>query len=146
MNTLRLALAQINTTVGDLEGNTEKIIENLEQAKRKKADIVMFPELAICGYPPEDLLLKPDFIDANRKHLEKLIPHCRDLTAVIGYVESSDDIYNAAAVIHHGKLFGTYRKYMLPNYGVFDEERYFKRGSREAIYSLDKVPIGISIC
>ncbi len=146
MNTLRLALAQINTTVGDLEGNTEKIRDNLQQAGKSDVDIILFPELAVCGYPPEDLLLKPDFIDANRHYLEKLIPLCKDLTAVIGFVESSDDIYNAAAVVHNGKLCGTYRKYLLPNYGVFDEERYFKRGSGEAIYNLDDTPIGINIC
>jgi NAD+ synthase (glutamine-hydrolysing) len=146
MNTIRLALAQINTIVGDLAGNTEKISTCLRQARDNAVDIVLFPELAICGYPPEDLLLKPDFIDANREYLDKLVPLCKDLTAVIGFVESSDDIYNSAAIVQNGKLCGSYRKYLLPNYGVFDEDRYFKRGAREPIYSLSGIPIGISIC
>lgn len=146
MEKLRIALAQINSTVGDLEGNFTKISDGLKEARKCKSDIVLFPELAICGYPPEDLLLKPDFVDANRKMIEKLLPQCRSITAVIGYVDVRDDIYNAAAVIHDGKLVGTYHKYLLPNYGVFDEERYFKRGMSEEIYSLDDTPIGISIC
>ena len=146
MNLLRLALAQINTTVGDLEGNFQKISESLKRARDQKADIILFPELAVCGYPPEDLLLKPDFVDANREYLNKIIPLCQNITAVIGFVEVADDIYNAVAVIQNGKLCGTYKKYLLPNYGVFDEERYFKRGFNEAIYSINEIPIGISIC
>ncbi len=146
MEKLRLALAQINTTVGDFEGNFDKIKSGIKQANKLEADIVLFPELAICGYPPEDLLLKPDFINANQHYLEKLIPLCKNLTAIIGFVETTDDIYNAAAVIQNGKLCGTYKKYLLPNYGVFDEERYFKRGLNQAIYSLGDIPFGISIC
>ena len=146
MDNLRLALAQINTTVGDFEGNFKKISTYLKHAQEVKADLVLFPELAICGYPPEDLLLKPDFMDTNLHYLEKLKPLCKNLTAVIGYVHTSDDIYNAAAIIHNGKQYGTYRKFLLPNYGVFDEERYFKRGFNEAIYNLFDIPIGISIC
>ena len=146
MEKLRLALAQINTTVGDFEGNFEKIKAGLENARKQEADIVLFPELSICGYPPEDLLLKPDFIRANRNYLDRLIPLCKSMIAVIGFVESTDDIYNAAAIIQNGKLCGIYKKYLLPNYGVFDEERYFKRGINQPIYSLNEVPIGISIC
>ncbi|MBU2511039.1 NAD+ synthase [bacterium] len=146
MEKLRLALAQINTTVGDFAGNFEKIKSGIKQAGKVEADIVLFPELSICGYPPEDLLLKPDFINANQTYLEKLIPLCKNLTAVIGFVETTDDIYNSAAVIQNEKLCGTYKKYLLPNYGVFDEERYFKRGINQAIYSLNEIPFGISIC
>ncbi len=146
MHTLRLALAQINTTVGDLEGNYLKIARSIKQAREKKADVVLFPELAICGYPPEDLLLKPDFIDENQHYLEKLLPLCRNITAIVGCIEVRDDIYNAAAVIHDSQIRGIYRKYLLPNYGVFDEERYFKRGNSKSIFSLGDIPIGISIC
>lgn len=146
MDSLRLALAQINTTVGDFEGNFKKIALYLKQAQAIQADLVLFPELAICGYPPEDLLLKPDFIDANQRYLEQLLPLSKNLTAIIGYVHSSDDIYNAAAILHNGKCCGIYKKYLLPNYGVFDEERYFKRGDDETIYSLNAIPFGISIC
>jgi NAD+ synthase (glutamine-hydrolysing) len=146
MDSLRLALAQINTTVGDFEGNFKKIAYHLKLAQEVQTDLVLFPELAICGYPPEDLLLKPDFIDANQRYLDQLLPLCKNLTAIIGYVHSSDDIYNAAAILHNGKLCGIYKKYLLPNYGVFDEERYFKRGHDETIYSLYNIPFGISIC
>jgi NAD+ synthase (glutamine-hydrolysing) len=146
MDTLRLALAQINTTVGDFQGNFEKIASTLEQARQIGAQIILFPELAICGYPPEDLLLKPSFIKTNQQYLDKLLPHSQGLTTIVGFVESKDDIYNAAAVLHNGKLAGIYRKFMLPNYGVFDEERYFKRGDAEAIFSLDETLIGISTC
>lgn len=146
MENLRLALAQINTTVGDFETNYQKISSHLELAKKQQADLVLFPELAICGYPPEDLLLKPDFMDTNMAYLERLIPQCKQITAIIGYVHTEDDIYNAAAVVHNGKLCGVYKKYMLPNYGVFDEERYFRRGIDQAIYSIYDVPFGVSIC
>jgi len=146
MDILRLGLAQINTTVGDLEGNCEKIVTHLREARRARVHIVLFPELAICGYPPEDLLLKPGFIRANRRYLRQLLPHTEGLTAIVGFVDAADDTYNAAAVLHNGQLAGVYRKFMLPNYGVFDEERYFRRGDSEAIFRLDDVTLGISVC
>ncbi len=146
MNTIRLALAQINTIVGDFSSNTQKIIASLDQAKAIGAQIVLFPELTICGYPPEDLLLKPSFINANRIFLEKLLPYSQGLTAIVGFVDAADDIFNAAAVLHNGELAGIYRKFLLPNYGVFDEERYFRRGNTETIFKLGAVPLGISVC
>ncbi|MFQ5576045.1 MAG: NAD+ synthase, partial [Anaerolineae bacterium] len=146
MDTLRLAMAQINTTVGDLQPNHDKIVAGLSRARQAGAQIILFPELAICGYPPEDLLLKPSFINANRQYLDKLLPHSRGLTAVVGFVDAADDIYNAAAVLHNGRLAGVYRKFLLPNYGVFDEERYFKRGASDIIFSLGSISLGISVC
>ncbi|OQY30261.1 MAG: NAD+ synthase [Anaerolineaceae bacterium 4572_5.2] len=146
MDTLRLGLAQINTTVGDLQGNFEKIVSNLEQARDAGARIVLFPELTISGYPPEDLLLKSEFSKANREYLNKLLPHSQGLTAIVGFVDVDDDIYNAAAVLHHGQLAGVYRKFLLPNYGVFDEERYFKRGNNGALFKLNDILLGVSIC
>src|SRR3984893_12530931 len=128
---LRVALAQINVTVGDLEGNTQKILSRMQEAHAAGAHIVCFPELALTGYPPEDLLLKPGFVAANLRKLETLIEAHRelsDLTAWVGFVDREHDIYNAAAVIHEGRLVGTYHKHFLPNYGVFDEHRYFQAG------------------
>ena len=146
MDILRLALAQINTTVGDLQGNFKKIVGYLEQARNAKAHIVLFPELTISGYPPEDLLLKSTFSKANRDYLNKLLPYSQGLTAIVGFVDMDDDIYNAAAVLHHGQLLGVYRKFLLPNYGVFDEERYFKRGNNGALFKLNDVLLGVSVC
>lgn len=146
MDKIRLALAQMNATVGDLAGNFKKITAYLEQARNLGVQIILFPELALCGYPPEDLLMNGSFIKANREYLQKLLPYSQGLTAVVGFVETQDDIHNAAAVLHNGQLAGVYRKYLLPNYGVFDEERYFKRGGSESIYRLDDVRIGISVC
>src|SRR5205814_9619436 len=127
---LRLAMSQINVVVGAVEGNARKIIEWIDRARHFDADIVTFPELALTGYPPEDLLLKPQFIDANLCALDKLIGRTRDITAIIGFVDRQDDIFNAAAIAQNGKLVTTYHKMYLPNYGVFDEFRYFQPGSR----------------
>src|SRR5436305_773510 len=112
---LRLAMAQINVVVGDVDGNARKIIEWIDRAREIDADIVTFPELALTGYPPEDLLLKPQFIDANLAALEKIIGRTRDLTAVIGFVDRQHDIFNAAAIAQNGKLVTTYHKMYLPN-------------------------------
>ena len=146
MDTFRLTLAQINPIVGDLAGNFEKIIRGIQQAQQTGAHIVLFPELVLCGYPPEDLLLKPSFIKATRQALIDILPYTQGLTAILGFVDADDDIYNAAAIIHNGKLAGTYRKFLLPNYGVFDEERYFRRGETNTLYNLGGVLAGISIC
>ncbi|HXC61639.1 MAG TPA: nitrilase-related carbon-nitrogen hydrolase, partial [Nitrospiria bacterium] len=126
MRTLRIAMAQINSTVGDLPSNTRKICDYITEAKRHHVDFVAFPELALTGYPPEDLLLKPRFIEDNLSALKNIIKHTQGITAVVGFVDSQDDIYNAAAIIHNGKLAGVYHKIYLPNYGVFDEDRYFQ--------------------
>src|SRR5213593_3840945 len=116
---LRLAMAQINVVVGDIEGNAQKIIEWIDRARDADADIVTFPELALTGYPPEDLLLKPQFIDANLAALDRIISRTRDITAIVGFVDRQDDIFNAAAIAQNGKLVTTYHKMYLPNYGVF---------------------------
>src|SRR6266446_4073547 len=110
MRTLRIAMAQINSTVGDLPSNTRKICDYITEAKRHQADFVAFPELALTGYPPEDLLLKPQFIQDNLAALKNIIKHAQGITAVVGFVDSQDDIYNAAAIIHNGRLAGVYHK------------------------------------
>ncbi len=127
---LRLAMAQINVVVGDVDGNAQKIIDWIDRAREADADIVTFPELALTGYPPEDLLLKPQFIDANLTSLDKIISRTRDITAIVGFVDRSDDIFNAAAIVQNGKLITAYHKIYLPNYGVFDEFRYFQPGRK----------------
>jgi len=144
--TLRLALAQINTTVGDLAGNRDKILARLEEARREKADIVIFPEMAITGYPPEDLLLKPDFVNHAMQTLEEIIPATGKLTAVVGTAYVENDLFNSAAVIHDGRLAGVYHKQFLPNYGVFDENRYFQAGGQRLVFVRDGVIFGVSIC
>ncbi|HLE81407.1 MAG TPA: nitrilase-related carbon-nitrogen hydrolase, partial [Dehalococcoidia bacterium] len=106
MRTLRLAMAQINTTVGDLEGNAQRILRAIDEARAQGADIVAFPEMALPGYPVEDLLLKPQFVQDNLAKLHELLPACRGITAVIGFIDQLDDIYNAAAIIHDGSLVG----------------------------------------
>ncbi len=146
MRRLRVGLAQINTTVGDLRGNTVRIVDGLSRAHEHQVDLVLFPELAIPGYPPEDLLLKPNFIEANRACLDELLPHTRGLTAVVGFVDMDADIYNAAAVLHDGELAGVYRKTLLPNYAVFDEVRYFKAGEGSPLFEVDGAVLGVSVC
>jgi len=146
---LRVALAQLNFTVGDLEGNKEKIWRAMQQAHAGGAQIVCVPELALAGYPPEDLLLKPGFVADNQRKLDELREASRDLpglVAVIGFVDRDHDIYNAAAIISEGKLFGMYHKHYLPNYGVFDENRYFQAGRKAPIFLINGVHIGVNIC
>jgi len=143
---LRVALAQFNPTVGDLGGNAEKIVDWMAKAKAAGADLVAFPELALTGYPPEDLLLKPSFIRDNLAVLQELVAQTQGIAAVIGFVDLEGDIYNAAAFAHDGRLHGVYHKVYLPNYGVFDEERYFQRGRRCPIFELDGVRVGLTIC
>ncbi len=147
----RLALAQINTTVGDIEGNTARIIEYVERARELGADLVAFPELAITGYPPEDLLFKPSFLQANVEAMQRVVAAARDIAVVVGYVEAGDsatgvDIANAAAIGCDGQLVDTYRKMYLPNYGVFDEDRYFRRGDVCPVYRINGVGVGVNIC
>lgn len=146
MRTLRLALAQINPTVGDLEGNTEKIISYIRKAGDYSADIVAFPELAVTGYPPEDLLLKPQFIKDNLDALRQIREEVWGMTAIVGFVDRRDDIYNAAAVIHNRTVTDVYHKMYLPNYGVFDEYRYFQVGTRFPIYNIGDTKVGVNIC
>ncbi|MDQ6919550.1 MAG: NAD+ synthase [Candidatus Dormibacteraeota bacterium] len=143
---LRVALAQLNPTVGDLEGNGRKVVEWTERAREAGADVVAFPELFLTGYPPEDLLLKPSFIRDNLRQLEKVAAAARGIALVVGFVDMENDIYNAAAFAFDGQVKGVYHKYYLPNYGVFDEERYFRRGARSPIFVYQGVRIGVSIC
>ena len=146
MRSIRLAMAQINPTVGDLSGNTKKILKFIDMAKYAGADIVVFPELAVTGYPPEDLLLKPQFVEDNIRHLKSIARKTRSITAVIGFVDSKEDIYNAAAVIHKGEVAAVYHKMFLPNYGVFDEDRYFQAGTMPLNIVLKDIKLGIGIC
>jgi len=146
---LRIALAQINPNVGDLAGNAQRMLTAMYQANDAHVQLICFPEMALTGYPPEDLLLKPNFIRDTRTALNTLVadsvkfPH---LTAVIGFVEREEDLYNAAAIIHNGTIAGTYHKTFLPNYGVFDENRYFQAGQSIPIFVIDGVRVGVNIC
>lgn len=142
----RLALAQINPTVGDIPGNTAKIIEYVEHARQAHADLVAFPELAITGYPPEDLLFKPSFLQANTEAMEQVVAAARGIAVVVGYVQRGPDIANAAAIGYDGRLIDSYQKMYLPNYGVFDEDRYFRRGDTCPVYIINGVGVGVNIC
>ncbi|MFL6216421.1 MAG: NAD+ synthase [Blastocatellia bacterium] len=147
MNTLRVALAQINSTVGAFDSNTALIVGYLERARQSGADLVAFPELALAGYPPEDLLMKPHFVRENRRVLDRIIEAAGDLVVVVGFVDTDgSDIYNAAAVVACGKLVYVYHKSFLPNYGVFDEERYFQAGTRCPVFVMGDARIGVNIC
>jgi NAD+ synthase (glutamine-hydrolysing) len=142
----RVALAQINPTVGDLDGNVRKIVEGMEQARRLGCRLVAFPELAIPGYPPEDLLFKRAFIEANLRALEEVTAASRGLTAVVGFVDKRDDIFNAAAILHDGTRAGVYHKQYLPNYGVFDENRYFQAGRETLVFAAPDATFAVNIC
>jgi NAD+ synthase (glutamine-hydrolysing) len=143
---LRVGLVQLNATVGDLEGNTRRVLDGLERARALGVDLVAFPELALTGYPPEDLLFKPAFIEANLRALDDVRRASRGLTAVVGFVDRRDDILNAAAVLHDGAQAGVYHKQYLPNYGVFDENRYFQAGRETPVFELGGTLVAINIC
>ncbi|TMF13754.1 MAG: NAD+ synthase, partial [Chloroflexi bacterium] len=158
--TLRVGLAQINTTVGDLEGNVRKALEYVERARELGVDVVSFPELTVTGYPPEDLLLRAQFVRDNVAALEGMVESCRGITVVVGFVDRGElarsviwgpvgatdvsriPIYNAAAVIHDGRLAHVYHKERLPNYGVFDEARYFEADRACEVYRVAGVDVG----
>ncbi len=147
----RLALAQINPTVGDIAGNTARIIEYVERAREAQADLVAFPELAITGYPPEDLLFKTSFLQDNLAAMRRVVAAAQGLAVVVGYVEGGDmepgvDLANAAAIGYDGQLVDSYRKMYLPNYGVFDEDRYFRRGNECPVYRINGAGVGVNIC
>ena len=146
MRTLRIGLCQINTTVGGIEGNTKKILAYIAKGKKMGADLLVFPEMAVTGYPPEDLLLMPKFIDANLKAIQTIAKSTSSITAVVGFVNKDGDIFNSAGLLHDGKLLDAYSKIYLPNYGVFDEDRYFQVGRENFIFTLKSTPIGLSIC
>tara|TARA_B100001750_G_C15510516_1_gene603310 strand:+ start:1434 stop:3155 length:1722 start_codon:yes stop_codon:yes gene_type:complete len=146
-------MAQINTTVGDIEGNTKKILDSIKEAKSVHADVISFPELAITGYPPEDLLFQKSFLELNYSNMNKIVEQSDGITIVVGFVNydaSSDagDVrkYNSAAIAHNGKLIEIYDKIYLPNYGVFDEERYFQKGSSCPVVNINGMKLGINIC
>ncbi len=143
---LRIGMAQINTTVGDFAGNRRKILKAIDEARSSGVDLLTLPELAVCGYPPEDLLFKPQFIAENLRSLEKVVDASSGLTIVVGFIDAKEDIYNAAAIIHDGKLAGVYHKIYLPNYGVFDENRYFRAGSECPVYIIGGIGVGVNIC
>ena len=149
MTVLRIALAQVNPTVGDLDGNLAKLVDAYDRADADGCDLVAFPELSVTGYPPEDLVLKPGFVADNRAILDKFAAHTGACAAVIGFVDADRDLYNAAAVCAGGEVVGTYRKRLLPNYAVFDEQRYFTPGTDNdplELYEIGGVKVGISVC
>ena len=145
--TFRLALAQINLTVGDLPGNTARMLECLHQAREAGADLVAFPELATTGYPPEDLLFKKSFIDDNVAAMEQVVAASHGIAVVLGYVQPRESgVANSAAIGYDGRLIDTYDKIFLPNYGVFDEERYFVKGALCPVYEIGGVRVGVNVC
>ncbi len=144
---IRIALCQMNTVVGDLDGNIARIMEALDAADAAGADLAAFPELAITGYPPEDLVLKPGFVADNRAALAKVAARTGRCAAIVGFVDAGRDLHNAAAVCIGGEIAGVYRKRLLPNYAVFDEQRYFTPGiERPDLYVIGGVGVGVSIC
>jgi NAD+ synthase (glutamine-hydrolysing) len=143
---MRVALAQINATVGDIAGNEAKVREQLARAREAGAQLALFPELVITGYPPEDLLLKEHFLADARAAVERIAADAHGIVALIGFPERADDAYNAAAVLADGSVQAVYRKVNLPNYGVFDELRYFQRGPGGATIDVDGVKVGLTIC
>jgi NAD+ synthase (glutamine-hydrolysing) len=146
-----LAMAQINPIVGDLQGNTKKILDYLTRARKEKADLIVFPELAICGYPPEDLLLHRDFVEEMNRCLEQIAVACKGIMAIVGFVRFNTSawekpLYNSAAVIQDGQIIGSYDKMLLPTYDVFDERRYFEPGTGVKTWDFQDKKIGVIIC
>jgi NAD+ synthase (glutamine-hydrolysing) len=145
-NAMRLGLAQLNSTVGDLEGNRRRIVAVLQDARGQGVDLVLFPELAITGYPPEDLLLRPAFVHQARRELEAIAEECVEITALVGFPELDRDLFNACAVCTGGKTTAVYRKRYLPNYGVFDEHRYFQSRRELLLLQLGDSLVGPTVC
>jgi NAD+ synthase (glutamine-hydrolysing) len=144
---LRVALCQVGAVVGDLEGNADRIIRCLDDAEGAAADLAVFPELAICGYPPEDLLLKPAFVRASREAVDKVAARTSACVAIVGFPDAGQDLYNSAAVCADGRVAGVYRKRLLPNYAVFDEQRYFTPGTSPlSLFRIGGVRVGVTIC
>jgi NAD+ synthase (glutamine-hydrolysing) len=143
---VRIALAQINPTVGDLPGNAKRVIEFIDRAREMGTDIIAFPELVLTGYPPEDLLLRPDFIDQNQAALEEVTRATQGITAIVGFAQRAEDVYNAAAIAHDGEVAGVCHKIHLPNYSVFDEVRYFRPGRDPFVCKRGPLTFGVNIC
>lgn len=147
MAVIRVAQSQINSLVGDLVGNSEKIVEQIAHARDKGANLVTFPELALTGYPPEDLLLRKKFLIDSRAFLDDIARNCQGISAIVGFPELSEDaVFNSAALIFGGKVAGIYHKMELPNYGVFDEQRYFRPGEKCFVFKLNGIKISLTIC
>lgn len=147
MHCLRIALCQLNVTVGDFAGNIDKIERALDHVEAEGVDLAIFPELVVTGYPPEDLLVEPAFVESAASALHAVAAKTRACVAVIGFVEPSDMLYNAAAVVAEGKVHGIWRKELLPNYGVFDEHRWFATGSGNTpLFVVGGVRVGVTIC
>lgn len=144
---MKIAIAQFNAIVGDISGNADKIIQHANEAKAKGASLIVTPELALCGYPPEDLLFRQDFIDANHKILTRIATSTSDITIVIGHIhQEGKKLFNAASVLRGGKIVSTYHKKILPNYSVFDEERYFESGNQPLVFELEGINYGVIVC
>ena len=143
---MRLALAQINSVVGDIDGNAASVIDWLDRARAANADLVLFPELVVTGYPPEDLLLRPGFVRAARRGVDAIAAATRGITVLVGAPHLDTDLYNACFILAHGEVRGIYKKHYLPNYGVFDEDRYFAAGRDLYLLSLGDVVVGPTIC
>jgi NAD+ synthase (glutamine-hydrolysing) len=144
---IRIACAQINTTVGDFQNNANKIIYYIDEARKKNVDIVLFPECSVTGYPPEDLIHKKDFVKQSEEIIKTIKEHTKNITAVIGFIHSEkNEVYNSAVVIDNCKILGIYSKQELPNYGVFDEKRYFSSGKKIVIIKHEKISLGLSVC
>jgi NAD+ synthase (glutamine-hydrolysing) len=143
---LRIALSQMNAVVGDIPGNERRVLDDLRRARAAGAQLVLFPELAVTGYPPEDLLLKEHFLADAREAVDRIAAEATGIVAVVGFPERALDVYNAAAVLADGAVRATYRKVHLPNYGVFDEVRYFQSGPGGALIEVDGVTVGLTIC
>ncbi|HEV2713323.1 MAG TPA: NAD+ synthase [Gaiellaceae bacterium] len=143
---MRLALAQINTVVGDLDGNRERIVRRLHEAREAQADLVLFPELAVTGYPPEDLLFRPEFLRQARRSLDRIADEASEIAALVGFPWLERDLYNACAVCAGGEVKAIYPKRFLPNYGVFDEVRYFQPGRELLLLKIGEALIGPTVC
>ena len=144
---MKIALGQINPIVGDLKYNSAKIIDLIEEARHEKADLVVFPELCVTGYPPEDLVLKPKFIAENLAAVERIVKASKNIAVYLGFVNlAKDHLYNAGAFIVDGKVKEVYHKMNLPNYAVFDEKRYFKEGEKGSVVNYKGTKIGLGIC
>ena len=144
---MRIALSQINVTVGDIDGNIDRILRRIKSAKDLEVELIAFPELSITGYPPEDLIFKTQFVDDNLAALKRIVSASENIYVVVGYIDRDKDaIYNSAAIINDKTVIGTYRKMILPNYGVFDEQRYFTPGTEPTTYDINGIKTAINIC
>jgi NAD+ synthase (glutamine-hydrolysing) len=143
----KIAIAQLNATVGDITGNADKIIAAANEAKKHGANLIITPELGLCGYPPEDLLFRQDFLQANERALDYIAKSVSDITVIVGHPHNKNSLlFNAASILQDGKILATYHKQVLPNYSVFDEKRYFDADNKPLVFSLDGIQYGVMIC